>query len=202
MPNWCQNKLVIRGRPNNLKRFRGENKNYAKNEKSPAIVADNLPEEGINAELSFERHLPTPKEFKDKPSPPPGKPDGMSDLMQVLSGEKEPYDWYTWRLANWGTKWDLGDGTQVEENYEDGWIAYSFDSAWSPPIMWLMSVSEKYPLLFFRLEYEEGGNSFEGFVETSNGKELRKHEGPYTRCYECGERGCGGKCKPEGEEET
>lgn len=117
-----------------------------------------------------------------------------NELMLLRDGELQPYDWYTWRLVNWGTKWDLGDETEVREDYEDGKLEYHFDTAWSPPFEWLETASKKYPQLNFRLQYEEGGNNFEGYVVVQNGKELDRHEGDYTRCYHCNKRGC--DCTP------
>lgn len=43
--------------------------------------------------------------------------------------------WHDWRIANWGTKWDFGQG-------DDGWapvrrndkIEVRFNTAWSPPL--------------------------------------------------------------------
>jgi hypothetical protein len=36
-------------------------------------------------------------------------------------------DWYNWRIANWGTKWDAYDQYQVDEN------TIAFNTAWSDP---------------------------------------------------------------------
>jgi hypothetical protein len=42
--------------------------------------------------------------------------------------------WYKWNIKHWGTKWDvkaeLMDST-------DEYLHYYFESAWSPPILWL-----------------------------------------------------------------
>ena len=58
-------------------------------------------------------------------------------------------DWYDWRLANWGCKWDFGktEYTADEEclwsvgekdtEYEGyGMVTLRFETAWSPPIGW------------------------------------------------------------------
>lgn len=119
---------------------------------------------------------------------------GPNELTLLFEGKMEPYDWYTWRLAKWGTKWDLGDETIVREDYEDGKLEYHFDTAWSPPIAWLEAVSKKYPQLNFRLQYEEAGCSFEGYVVLQNGEEVDQFEGDYTRCHKCNARGC--NCTP------
>jgi hypothetical protein len=45
-------------------------------------------------------------------------------------------DWWTWRVSNWGTKWDIGLDQDLENKAEvsDGRFSVFFDSAWSPPI--------------------------------------------------------------------
>ena len=42
-------------------------------------------------------------------------------------------DWYDWRIANWGTKWDVeaNDIQVVDDN--PGYLSLSFFTAWSPP---------------------------------------------------------------------
>ena len=41
--------------------------------------------------------------------------------------------WWTWRVENWGTKWEV-QAEIVSHSVEGGWINLRFDSAWSPPI--------------------------------------------------------------------
>jgi hypothetical protein len=144
--------------------------------------------------LSFEKALPTPPEFKDKPSPPPGHKMNPGEFGKLMNGELEPYDWYTWRVTNWGTKWNLSGDTDVLMDYRWRKIVYRFDTAWSPPIGWTTTVSKRYPQLVFFLEYEEGGNNFEGHVTIQNGVVQDRQEGDYTRCFKCNERGC--NCTP------
>jgi len=42
-------------------------------------------------------------------------------------------DWYDWRIANWGTKWDVeaNDIQVVDDN--PGYLSLAFFTAWSPP---------------------------------------------------------------------
>lgn len=68
-------------------------------------------------------------------------------------------NWYDWRLANWGTKWDIE--AEIEEG--DGYITLHFDSAWSPPL-------EAYDTLrdmgfYIKAYYCEPGVSFAGIWE-------------------------------------
>jgi len=63
----------------------------------------------------------------------------------------------------WGTKWDLDESDQLRvanELIETG-IAY-FDTAWSPPIAALESLSDMFPDDLFSLTYCELGNHFAG----------------------------------------
>lgn len=58
------------------------------------------------------------------------------------------YDWYIWRCKHWGTKWDAYDVEEIE-NYTDETgeliVKYNFNTAWSPPIAWLKTVSTVCP---------------------------------------------------------
>jgi hypothetical protein len=79
--------------------------------------------------------------------------------------KKEGSDWYNWRLANWGTKWDV-DSRVISEDKDT--LEYGFDSAWSPPMEWLSQVGPKFPKLSFRLWYAEGGCYFAGIYTVEN----------------------------------
>lgn len=80
--------------------------------------------------------------------------------------EPDKNDWYNWRMSNWGTKWDV---KATLEDYDEDRLEYYFDSAWSPPTLWLERVSEEYPALEFRLKYEEEGNGFLGVAKARAG---------------------------------
>lgn len=49
----------------------------------------------------------------------------------------EGMDLYNWKVSNWGTKWDIGRTTDLD-NYahidKNGNMTVIFDSAWSPPV--------------------------------------------------------------------
>ena len=44
-------------------------------------------------------------------------------------------DWYDWCIANWGTKWDIGRDSALDNdaNIDGNSFTVSFDSAWAPP---------------------------------------------------------------------
>ena len=75
------------------------------------------------------------------------------------------YHWYTWRVRNWGTKWDITAkieklGPQLKNGKRE--LVYTFDSAWSPPCAAFERISEDWPLLKFRLTYREEGMGVKG----------------------------------------
>lgn len=70
-------------------------------------------------------------------------------------------DWYSWRVANWGTKWDFD--FSVKEVVDNTNIIIAFDSAWSPPL-------EAYDTLrdlgfYIKAYYYEPGMAYAGIWE-------------------------------------
>ncbi len=78
-------------------------------------------------------------------------------------GEGMP-DWWHWRIANWGTKWDVGGEHTTYERVSDTEIYMSFDSAWSPPVAALQSRDD----ITYKLYYCEFGMGFCGEAEGSD----------------------------------
>ena len=79
------------------------------------------------------------------------------EIKERDSGSHMP-DWWNWRVANWGTKWDIGgedcDSTRIDKNT----ITFHFDSAWSPPLEALEG-SEGFD---YEIQYYEPGMNFVG----------------------------------------
>ena len=46
--------------------------------------------------------------------------------------------------------------------YSDDWVQYSFDTAWSPPEIWVKTVAPLFPDCVFTLSYIEEGCDFQG----------------------------------------
>jgi hypothetical protein len=42
-------------------------------------------------------------------------------------------NWYDWRRANWGTKWNSYECSLDDSGIRDGCLIYCFFTAWSPP---------------------------------------------------------------------
>jgi hypothetical protein len=55
----------------------------------------------------------------------------------VPQPEVEGDDWYGWRLAHWGTKWDVAteasEYIEIDGDADDG-ITFTIETAWGPPI--------------------------------------------------------------------
>ena len=77
-----------------------------------------------------------------------------------------------WRSDNWGTGWDIGHKaiTFVTENH------MTFETSWSPPIQWVLTVSKEYPRLIFEIAFSEMGMSFAGVIEAQDGEVLSEDE--------------------------
>jgi hypothetical protein len=71
---------------------------------------------------------------------------------KLLEGE----EWYAWRVANWGTKWEGYDG-----RFSEDCLAFTFDTAWAPPLPIIKKLAELTGEKF-TLEYMELGMFFCG----------------------------------------
>jgi hypothetical protein len=71
-------------------------------------------------------------------------------------------NWYDYCVNEWGTKWDVGDGTGIQ-TWDDNELVVYFYSAWSPPI----AAYEKLLDLGFTVyaTYYEPGCAFAGIFE-------------------------------------
>lgn len=90
-------------------------------------------------------------------------------------------DWYDWCVANWGTKWDVGDEDSTER-VDANTIQASFDSAWAPPCQaYEYLVSLGFEITAY---YEEPGMAFCGkWTGDANGFEddYREYDGESSR---------------------
>jgi hypothetical protein len=78
---------------------------------------------------------------------------------------EEDDNWYTWNVANWGTKWDAR-GASLER--DPGVLRYSFETAWSPPMPVIGALATAFPTLSFTFSYEEE-QGWGGWITVSNG---------------------------------
>ena len=150
MPNWCENRLCvycIMDHPEELS-------NFIEIVKNPEDKSD----------LSMGKLLPCPDELLKQDSANKNPDDYRAELIKKY-GHADCDDWC---VANWGTKWDLCSVRTIE--YNDNYIVYDFESAWSPPTNWVIAIMQKFPNLNFRLKYDESGMKFFGVLEIEDGK--------------------------------
>lgn len=98
-------------------------------------------------------------------------------IPEMNDPDDKDYDWYTWRLNNWGVKWELTSEVTYDV-VDDNVIEYTFDSPWGPPLQYVDKISAKYPTLKFKLEYCEMGMEFAGVLEILDDVVIRNDEFP------------------------
>lgn len=90
-------------------------------------------------------------------------------LQHMVPMPKEYLDdqsWYSWRLENWGTKWDIGEAT-VE--LSDGCLYLSFDTAWGPPTTAYDNYTRDNEDMHIEASYYEPGMCFIGEYDSGLG---------------------------------
>ena len=98
---------------------------------------------GVETDMCLNNLVPMPKELEGTTSP----------------GDK--YNWYDWRIRNWGIQWDV-EARLVDES-EDVLI-YQFESHWCPPYNFVRKIAPMFPDLSFDLYYKEPGMCFQGTI--------------------------------------
>ena len=94
----------------------------------------------------------------------------LNDLIpepkEIQANEKggQMPDWWHWRIANWGVKWDVAD-VYFEHQAEEDSIQFSFSTAWGPPVEAFTRWAESDGRVQFTLEYWEPGMAFAGRTE-------------------------------------
>jgi hypothetical protein len=143
MPNWCANVVKI--------------------SHNDSVMMDRMIESFQKGKL-LQEFIPCPKSLLKTVAGKLSDKRKQRRLERTEKRNKQRYgftNWYDWRLANWGTKWDI-EGIYLEDN-GDGTISLSFDSAWSPPV-------EAYNTLYdmgfdIKAYYYEPGVGFAGIWE-------------------------------------
>ena len=160
MPNWCSNTLkVISTNEERLKEFK------------QAVLVINTEHPDWDPSFTFNNLYPTPPELMDENA------FGQSENSDVLNLKYGASDWYTWRVANWGTKWDAAEsGISADDGHK---LIVWFDTAWAPPIPWLEKIAVQFPELNFSMIFEEPGMNFCGIVEYENGECTNQEETQY-----------------------
>ena len=147
MPNWCNNTLYIHA---DNKEDMKELKNLL-DETLEISKVNNCAVGLLNAIVSM--------------------PEELENTKKGSNGDE--YNWYDWRVSNWGTKWDV---ECFETIMEEDYMEFQFDSAWGPPVTWLEIVAKLFPKLKFTLKYDEPGMGFMG-VASGRGEIINEEVG-------------------------
>jgi hypothetical protein len=124
--------------------------------------------------------------FKELTLVKPEKGDDLNFTMEVLY--PTPADllaesganpgWYSWRVDNWGTKWDVAESC-IGLN-TDTYLEISYDTAWGPNSAFIQYAAKAFPTLSFSLAFEEPGMGFCGLYEvTGHDEDLMEGELEY-----------------------
>jgi len=143
MPNWCGNTLTI-------------------SHEDPAMIV-RAKEAFANGEFLNE-FVPVPEDLKITAGKL-GDPEAQAELELKEQANLATHGyktWYDFCVNEWGTKWDVGDGSGIQ-TWDDHELIVYFDSAWSPPI----AAYEKLLDLGFTVyaTYYESGSAFAGIWE-------------------------------------
>lgn len=138
MPNYCSNELLITAHettPENLETLKSFFKAF---------------EEGEFLQLI----KPMPEVLLNTLAP------ADDDAPALVDGYK---DWYSWRVDNWGTKWDIMHPKIINFDTTYGELEVHFDTAWSPPISVYKQFHEKYDEFDIQVFYREDGVQLCGY---------------------------------------
>ena len=116
MPNWCMNQFTVKH-----------------NDKE---MLDKFCD-GVSKGNLFQTFIPMPDELLETEAPKLFSEEERTDLIEKYGHD----NWYSWRLANWGVKWDIGEGAIVER-LNDNTAQGSFDTPWNPPIYAFEALTE------------------------------------------------------------
>jgi hypothetical protein len=153
MPNFCANDVTIKSdNPVEFHRF---------------LKVSELVNNSVDSAAGlFERLHPQPKTVSNDSKEP-----GVTEsFMNALNGNTEyAYDnWYDWRIANWGTKWDVCNPYFVL--ILDNVVDLSYETAWSPAEAIWAKVSKDFPDFEITLKYVEEGMDFMGKIVYRGGE--------------------------------
>jgi hypothetical protein len=175
MPNYCTNNLYISGDESEVVKFikaTYQGTDFDSPEPDGFSILRKLvptPEELANTRAGYwTADTEEMAEYQKK-----------SDELFAKYGYK---DWYDWSLDNWGTKW--GDMETTLCIRSDGYVSFSFESAWCAPEIGIDKVSQLFPELEFVLTYMEQGMGFVGANAYKNGRVASAYTEKITGDYE------------------
>lgn len=152
MPNWCNNNITITGPIFKI---------------APMFEAATQDADDETGLLDF--MCPMPKELHDTDSPSRLSEEAQAEMIEKYGAA----DWYSWRVNNWSTKWEVSsEGLEYSEDTANGTAEITgwFDSAWAPPINAMTTYCEANPDVSIVLDYHEPGMCFVGRATIEDGE--------------------------------
>lgn len=147
MPNWVSNKLTIKA--NNVK------------EVLEFIESKHGDEPSV---FDFNNVIPMPKALNCVSSV-----GDLSDKQRINMRIYGYKDWYDWRIAKWGTKWNASDAV-VRDN------TVKFDTAWNVAWPVFFRLSELFPEVEFGLHCSEEADYFNFDATIRNGQVIYMYD--------------------------
>lgn len=177
IPNWCSNTTEVLGPEKDVR----ELLRLAQQEQYQIKEVDGELESWTPV-FSMNGVIPMPSHLLHT-SATHGK-DG--EFANAIAGNQtiDYSDWYSWRLAHWGTKWDFNsDGvylSPITVQDDNASFDLSYDTAWSPVCDFWLQVSKKFPSLRIDVRYYEEGMNFIGQAIFEDGETLADECGEIT----------------------
>ena len=139
MPNWCSNRVSVRGPHADVETFR-------------TFVASD------RSLFDFNKVVPMPEELLNIAVP--SADTATKAQNRSLYGAQ---DWYEWRHSNWGTKWEL-DPAEISVEEKRGGVVYRFYTAWGPAYGIYLFLTERFPRLTISWRYHEPNMGLRGVL--------------------------------------
>ena len=94
---------------------------------------------------------------------------GLFGTFVVPAYDDDSSNWYNAHIVAWDTKWDI-EINKLDWDKQDDVVKLVFDTAWSPPMGWLETMSRDWPSLQFAIAFEEAGMNFMGYAIMKDGE--------------------------------
>ena len=130
MPDWCWNKLIIKGSAEAVRAFYDQNAKFVEwthpfDAASDSHAANACTTSMAVRDLDFEQSAPFPADWTEE------QKYGRASVHDTSSGNH----WFDWCPVHWGTKWNARD-VKVAVSACGTVLTYTFCTAWAPPEPW------------------------------------------------------------------
>lgn len=167
MPNYCYNRVTIRGDRETLQRVKELLKGESVFDFNRVIP---YPEEYAELDRAHKVFYDLLEEYHRARGEEKKRLEKQLILVKKMLPHKDGFNsgGYEWRVEHWGTKWNAVDPEIVEEREDK--IVYHFSTAWSPPCPVIKRLGEMFPTVEIALTYSEEGMGYRGKFVMKGGK--------------------------------